>query len=271
MTALPVLHIAVLALVQGITEFLPISSQAHLILASRVTGWPDQGLVIDVAMHVGTLAAVMLYFWRDLAAMARGLVQLAMGRRNPMAKLAGYLVVGTVPAVIAGFLIHRYIPGGIRSVTVIAWTTLGFGLLLWVGDRLGMTVRRVEHLRLGDVVIIGLAQALALIPGTSRSGITVTAARFLGLERTESARFSMLLSMPVIAGAGVLEGWDLYRAGDAQLTADAVIAAGLAFVAALVAIAAMMAWLRRASFAPFVAYRIVLGGVLLAIVYGWTG
>jgi len=268
---LPILHIAVLALVQGITEFLPISSQAHLILVSKVTGWPDQGLIIDVALHVGTLVAVMLYFWRDLWAMALGLVQLAKGRRNRMAKLAGYLVIATVPVLIAGFLIHHYIPGGIRNITAIAWATLGFGVLLWVGDKLGMTVRRVEHLNLGDVAIIGLAQALALIPGTSRSGITMTAARFLGLERPESARFSMLLSMPVIAGAGALEGWDLYQAGNAELTADALIAAALAFVAALIAIAAMMAWLRRASFAPFVVYRIVLGGVLLAGVYGLAG
>ena len=268
---MPILHIAVLALVQGITEFLPISSQAHLILVSNVTGWPDQGLIMDVAVHVGTLGAVVLYFRRDVWAMAQGLVQFAKGRHNPMARLAGYLVIGTLPALVAGFLIHRYVPGGIRSITVIAWATLGFGVLLWLGDRLGMTVRRVEHLGLGDVVIIGLAQALALIPGTSRSGITVTAARFLGLERPESARFSMLLSIPVIVGAGAIEGWDLYRAGNAQLTADALIAAGLAFVAALVAIAAMMAWLRRASFAPFVVYRIALGGFLLAVVYGWAG
>lgn len=268
---MPILHIAVLALVQGITEFLPISSSAHLILVPALTGWPDQGLILDVAVHVGTLVAVMLYFWRDLVAMAAGLVQLAKGRQNPMARLAGFLVVATVPVVIAGFLLDRYAPGALRNVTVIAWATFGFGLLLWLGDRLGMTVRRVEHLTFGDVMIIGLAQALALIPGTSRSGITVTAARFLGLERPESARFSLLLSIPVIVGAGSLKGWDLYRAGDAQLTIDAFVAAALAFVAALVAIAAMMAWLRRASFAPFVVYRLVLGGVLLAVVYGWAG
>lgn len=256
---------------QGVTEFLPISSSAHLILVPAVTGWPDQGPIIDVAVHVGTLAAVALYFGRDLWAMASGLVQAAKGRRDPMARLAGMLAAGTVPVVIAGFLVDRYAPGALRSVTVIAWATFGFGLLLWLGDRLGMTVRRIEHLRLGDALIIGLAQVLALIPGTSRSGITVTAARFLGFERPESARFSLLLSIPVIVGAGSLKGWDLYQAGDAQLTADAIVAAALAFVAALVAIAAMMAWLRRASFAPFVVYRLALGGFLLAAVYGWTG
>lgn len=268
---MPILHIAVLALVQGITEFLPISSTAHLILVPALTGWPDQGLTIDVAVHVGTLGAVMLYLRRDLWAMAQGLAQLAKGRRNPMATLFGYLVIGTVPVVIAGFLLDRYAPGALRSVTVIAWATLGFGVVLWIGDRLGMTVRRIEHLKLSDVAIIGLAQVLALIPGTSRAGVTVTAARFLGLERPDSARFSMLLSIPVIVGAGSLKGFDLYQAGNAQLTADAVIAAGLAFVAALVAIVAMMAWLRRASFTPFVVYRIVFGGVLLAIVYGFVG
>ncbi len=260
-----------LALVQGITEFLPVSSSAHLILVPVFTGWPDQGQIIDVAVHVGTLGAVMLYFWRDLWAMVLGLVQLAKGRRNPMAKLAGFLIVATVPAVVAGFLVDRYAPGAMRSVAVIAWATFGFGVVLWFADKLGMTVRRVEHLSLGDVVIIGLAQALALIPGTSRSGITVTAARFLGLERPESARFSMLMSIPVIVGAGALKGWELYQSGDARLTADAVAAAALAFVAALVAIAVMMAWLKRASSAPCVVYRIVLGGFLLALVYGVIG
>ena len=271
MDALPILHIVVLALVQGITEFLPISSNAHLVLVQRFAGWAEQGLIVNVALHVGTLGAVMLYLWRDLWAMARGLLALARGRRDPAAKLAGYLVAATVPVVIAGFLVDRYVPNGIQNLTLIAWATLIFGILLGVADRLGMTVRRVEHLKFADVMIIGLAQVLALIPGTSRSGITMTAARFLGLERPESARFSMLLSIPVIVGAGVLEGYHLYHAGDAQLTAVAFLAAGLAFMTALVAIVAMMAWLRRATYTPFVLYRIALGVVLLAVVYGWAG
>jgi undecaprenyl-diphosphatase len=134
-----------------------------------------------------------------------------------------------------------------------------------------MTVRRIEHLRLGDVLIIGFAQVLALIPGTSRSGITMTAARFLGLERREGARFSMLLAIPVIIGAGGLKGWQLYQSGDARLTSDALLSAGLAFAMALIAIAALMAWLKRSSFTPFVLYRIFLGGFLLTAVYGWVG
>ena len=268
---MPILHLAVLALVQGITEFLPISSSAHLILVPAFTGWPDQGLIMDVAVHVGTLGAVMLYFWRDLGAMMLGLGRMLKGRRDPGGRLAGYLILATLPAVIAGSLLVRYYPGGIRSLEVIAWTTLGFGILLYVSDRLGMTVRRIEHLTFGDILIIGLAQALALVPGTSRSGITMTAARFLGLERQEAARFSLLLSIPVIIGAGSLKGLELYRTGDVQLTGDAFIAAGFAFVAALAAIAGMMAWLRRASFTPFVAYRVTLGVFLVAVVYGWFG
>lgn len=268
---MPFLHIAVLALVQGLTEFLPVSSSAHLILVPYLTGWPDQGLVIDVAVHVGTLGAVLLYFWRDLGGMVLGLMRLTRGQRDPGARLAGFLVLATLPAVAAGYLLDRYYPSGIRGLEVIAWTTLGFGILLFLADKLGMTVRRIEHLRLGDVLIIGFAQVLALIPGTSRSGITMTAARFLGLERHDGARFSMLLAIPVIIGAGSLKGWQLYQSGDAQLTYDALLSAGLAFAAALIAIAALMAWLKRSSFTPFVLYRIFLGGSLLTAVYGWVG
>ncbi len=266
-----VLHIVVLALVQGLTEFLPISSSGHLILVSALTGWPDQGPIIDVAVHVGTLGAVIVYFWRDLWAMVLGLLRLAKGRADPGARLAGFLVVATVPVVIAGYAVNYYAAEGLRSITVIAWATLVFGIVLYMADRTGMTVRHIEHLGPGDAVIIGCAQALALIPGTSRSGITMSAARLLGMERSEAARFSMLLSIPAILGAGTLKGLDLYRSGDAELTAAAVLAAGLAFAIALPAIFALMAWLRRATFTPFVVYRVFLGGVLLAVAYGWIG
>jgi len=268
---LPLLHIVVLALVQGTTEFLPISSQAHLQLVSAFSGWPDQGLVMDVAVHVGTLGAVMLYFWRDLWTMTAGIVQLARGRGNPGARLAGYLIIGTLPAVAAGYLVHRYYPNGIRGIEIIGWTTLGFGVLLYIADRVGMTVRRFEHLKFGDIIIIGCAQAVALIPGTSRSGITMTAARVLGMERRDGARLSMLLSIPVIIGAGSLQGWELYQSGDMGLTFDAFLAAGLSFAAALIVMAGLMAWLKRSTYTPFVIYRIVLGGFLLSVVYGWVG
>ena len=232
------------------------------------TGWPDQGLVLDVAVHVGTLGAVMAYFWRDLWSMVAGLGRLTRGREDAGARLAGLVIVATIPVIAAGFVVNAYMYDDLRSLTVIAWTMLGFGIVLYVTDRLGMTVRRIEHTTLGDAVVIGLAQVLALVPGTSRAGITMSAARMLGLERTDAARFSMLLSIPAILGAGALKSWELYEAGDADLTADALIAAGLAFIAAWFAISLMMAWLRRATLTPFVVYRIVLGAFLLALAYG---
>jgi len=271
MVGVTILHIVVLALVQGITEFLPVSSSGHLALVPIFTTWPDQGLMMDVAVHVGTLIAVLLYFWRDVFMMAFGLWRFLRGRKDPGAKLAGYIVLATIPVVIVGYYLNKQYPDALRSITVIGWATLGFGVLLFLTDRFGMTLRRIEHLRISDALIIGLAQVLALIPGTSRSGITMTAGRLIGMERPDAARFSMLLSIPAILGAGTLKIMELIERGDAQLTNAAVSAAGLAFIAALISISILMAWLKRSSFTPFVIYRVLLGGGLLAIAYGWVG
>jgi len=260
--------IILLAVVQGITEFLPISSSGHLQLVPAVAGWPDQGLTIDVAVHVGSLGAVMLYLWRDLWSMLRGLGQAFLGRVTSGAKLLGLLILATLPVVAAGFALDRFIPAGLRSIEVIAWATVGFGLLLYYVDQRMMVVKRLEHISVISALIIGMSQILALIPGTSRSGITMTAARALGFERVDAARFSMLLSIPTIIGAGGLKGWELWQSGNVALGRDAAMSAGFAFVSALIAIALMMAWLRRASFTPFVVYRVLLGLVLLAWVYG---
>ncbi|MBL4748892.1 MAG: undecaprenyl-diphosphate phosphatase, partial [Magnetovibrio sp.] len=151
------------------------------------------------------------------------------------------------------------------------WATLVFGVVLWATDRFGLTVRRMEHLKISDVMVIGISQCVALIPGTSRSGITMAAARLLGMERPDCARFSMLLSIPAILGAGFLKGLDLYKSGDTMQINTALIGIGLSFVSALIAIALMMAWLKRASFTPFVIYRIVLGVALLAVAYDYVG
>lgn len=267
---MPILHIVIIALVQGVTEFLPISSSGHLVLVPWLAGWQDQGLTLDVAVHVGTLGAVIAYLWRDISAMLNGLRGMVKGKGvNADARLALYLVLATLPVIAAGFAMNKYIPSGIRSIEVIGWTTLGFGIVLWVVDRSSVTVRRMDHLKLSDILMIGVSQCLALIPGTSRSGITMTTGRILGMERPDCARFSMLLSIPVIVGAGVLKGLELFQAGDALQIHTALTAAAFAFVSALIAIALMMAWLKRASFTPFVIYRLALGGVLLAISYGF--
>lgn len=261
-------HLLILAIVQGLTEFLPVSSSGHLVLTSRILGWEDQGVAIDIAVHVGTLLAVIIYFWRDVARVAGGTLRLVTFRGGPDARLAVMLLIATLPIVLAGFLAKDYVETVFRSVEVIAWATIGFALLLWFVDRHGMTVQRIEHMGVPGAVLIGLSQVLALIPGTSRSGITMTAARFLGMERAEAARFSLLLSIPTIAGAGVLKGVDVWRAGDIALGYDAAIAIGLSFVAGIASIFVMMRWLQTSSFTPFVIYRLALGVVLLWWIYG---
>ena len=264
-------HLILLAIVQGITEFLPISSSGHLVITSRLLGLPDQGLILDIAVHVGTLFAVTIYFWRDIWDMAGGILRLATSRYTPGAALAGNVLIASLPVVVVGFLAHDIVAEALRSVAVIAWATIGFGILLWLADRLGMTFRRIEHLRWGSAAFIGIAQCLALIPGTSRSGITMTAARMLSFERPEAARFSMLLSIPTIAGAGVLAGYDIYKLGNVRLGYDAALAAGISFLVALLAIALLMRWLQRASFTPFAVYRVLLGLFLLYLdAHGWV-
>ncbi len=270
---MPLLHIVILALVQGLTEFLPVSSSGHLVLAWEffdTNAWEvtqqseSERLTVDIAVHVGTLAAVCLYFWRDLWLMATGLGKLLVGQWTPGARLAFLVVLATLPVIAAGFLLKDFVAGFLHgNVTVVAWTTIGFGVLLFAADRLGMTVRRVEHITLFQALFIGVSQVLALVPGTSRSGITMTTARFLGYERPEAARFSLLLSIPAVLGAGTLAGLDLREAGDLRLQFEALMAAVIAFAAALVAIALMLRWLRHAGFTPFVIYRIGLGVALL--------
>jgi undecaprenyl-diphosphatase len=265
---LSLIHISILALVQGLTEFLPVSSSGHLVLVPALTGWPDQGLAIDVAVHVGSLLAVLIYFWRETWMVFLGFFQLLLGRGGPGSQLALYLIVATLPVLIVGALFVRYdVNTALRSAEVVGWTTIGFGLLLFLADRTGMTIRRLEHMKVDLALAIGLAQVLALVPGTSRSGITMTMARFLGFERIDGARFAMLMSIPVILAAGLVDGTRIYLSGDFVLGFEAVLAAGLSFLVALAAIAAMMAWLRRAGFGIFVLYRLALGGGILYWVY----
>lgn len=269
---MPNIDILVLAVVQGITEFLPISSSGHLILVPRLFCWTDQGLTLDVAAHVGTLLAVLAYFWRDVANMTGGLVKIAQGKRDNRARLIWLLLVASVPALAVGFMLDRWAGDALRDYRIIAGTLIGFGILLYVADRMGLTVRRIEHMTAGSALAIGFFQCLAFIPGTSRSGITMTMARLLGYERQEAARFSFLLSIPTIAAAGIWKSIQLYQSGDYADVERALMMVAFSAVTGFFAIAFMMYWLRRASFAPFVIYRIILGCVLLYGIYaGWSG
>jgi undecaprenyl-diphosphatase len=275
--SLPLLHVVILAIVQGITEFLPISSSGHLVLVwegVQASGMQvpeqtmSQQLTLDVAVHVGTLLAVCIYFRRDIGVMLVGLGKVFGGRLDAGARLAFFILLSVLPLAVVGGLFKDAIALNLHDIEVVAWATIGFGIVLYLADRAGMTLRRIEHMTVLSAILIGLAQVLAVIPGTSRAGITMSMARILGFERAEAARFSMLMAIPAIAGAGLLVSVDLIDAGDVTLGANAIIAAGLAFVFALIAIAALMGWLQRASFTPFVVYRLILGVVLLGWIYG---
>jgi undecaprenyl-diphosphatase len=262
--------IVALALIQGITEFLPISSSGHLALWPVLTGRSDQGVTMDVAVHVGTLVAVCIYFHRDAMGLFAGLGDVLRGRLGtPQAKLFLLIALATVPAVCAGLALKLSgSVGALRGPEMIGWATLLGGLLLWYADRVGALRRTRDDWRPSDAVLMGLAQAVALVPGTSRSGITMTMARWLGFERAEAARLSLLMAMPVILAAGTLETVGLVRDGNLALTAELALAAALSCIAALAALTVMMRMFRRDwTMLPFVIYRLALGTGLLVLVY----
>jgi undecaprenyl-diphosphatase len=262
-------NLILLALIQGITEFLPVSSSGHLVLLPNLTGLADQGQVIDVAVHVGTLGAVMLYFWRDVRLAVLGLPRMLTGRTDtPGAKLAFLLLIATIPVILAGLVLHvTGLDDAMRSIAVIGWTMLIFGLVLYWADQRGPQVKQATEWSLKDAIVMGLWQAVALIPGTSRSGITITSARLLGYDREGAAKVAMLMSIPTIMASGILLGGEVLFTADAAAARDGAIAAAFAFVSALGALTLMMRLLRSVSFTPYVIYRVALGVILLVIAY----
>ncbi|SLN10441.1 Undecaprenyl-diphosphatase [Aquimixticola soesokkakensis] len=264
-----ILYLLLVAIIQGLTEFLPVSSSGHLILLPLLTGMQDQGQAIDVAVHVGTLGAVIFYFWREVRVGLLGIPRMLTGRIDtPGAKLAFLLLIATIPVIILGLILSASgLSDALRSVKVIGWTMLIFGLVLYWFDQKGPEVKEDRDWTLREAVILGLWQAIALIPGTSRSGITMTGARAMGYKREDAARISMLMSIPTILASGLLLGVEV--AGDANwaLLKDAAIGAVFAFGAALLALTLMMRLLRSISFTPYVVYRVLLGLILLALAY----
>lgn len=265
------LQIIVLAVVQGITEFLPISSSGHLILVPVFTNWPDQGIMMDVGVHVGTLCAVILYFRRDVGRMIKSLLQMITFRKEhdkTDRHLMLMLILSTIPIVILGGAASAFgITGAWRTIEIIGWTSIIFGILLYIADTKCTVKLDLSKIRFGHALIIGFAQVLAIIPGTSRSGITMTAARALGFNRTDAARFSMLMSIPTILAAAILQVKDLAETTDVTIGYELMLGAGLSFATALLAIAGLLKWLERASMTPFVIYRVILGVGLLVMVY----
>lgn len=275
---MPITHIVVLAMIQGITEFLPVSSSAHLIFPSKILGWEDQGIAFDVAVHIGTLLAVVLYYLPDLVQIATHTIESAVKRRNtPISRIGWYLIIATIPAGFAGFMLEGYISTIARSVEVIAYTTIGFGLLLGIASYINRKInwstivniegQRPDSLRrltLQQAVIIGFAQALALIPGTSRSGVTLTAGLFLGLRPEAAARFSFLLSIPIILASGLLEGYKVFSSETIGANpTEMLIGIVISFVTALLVIHLFMRYISKSGMGLFVLYRLLLGGFLL--------
>ncbi|WP_375206576.1 undecaprenyl-diphosphate phosphatase [Hyphococcus sp.] len=261
------IQLIVLAIIQGITEFLPISSSAHLILAPlAVKDWTDQGPLIDIAAHVGSLVAVLIYFRAETAMLFRGGIDTVRFRASDDRKLFLFIAAATVPTLaLAAVFVLLDITDALRSPVVIGWTSIIFGMLLWVADRSTGTREGLDHITWRDALTIGLAQMIALVPGVSRSGITMTMGRFLGLARTEAARFSMLLAIPTILALGFFAAIEIAREGAGAAMSGAAIVAVLSFICAYAAIAVLMRLTRSISFTPFVIYRVIFGIILLTM------
>ena len=260
------LQIVVLAIVQGLSEFLPISSSGHLVLVPSVFGWADQGLPFDVAVHFGSLIAVCSYFRHDVAAMLRGGVQL-LGFKNETSesRMALMLGVGTIPAAVAGLALAGWIENTLRDPAVIVVTLSVYAIIMLLADRFGRRERKIAGVRLSDAIWIGVAQALALIPGTSRSGVTISAARALGFQRHDAARFSFLLSVPVILLASAYKAFEMLTGPTAVPWAELGFAALISATVAYLSIEFFMRVVSRIGLLPFAAYRLVLAAVILYV------
>ena len=272
-------HVLVLAVIQGITEFLPVSSSAHLIFPSKLLGWPDQGIAFDVAVHIGTLLAVVIYYFSDLVQISTFTLEACVERQiTPIAKIGFCVIIATIPVCVVGALFEGYISTTLRdSIHILAINTIAFGLLLGVASAVNrkMVWRTIDniqgarndslrHLTYVQAIFIGMAQAVAVFPGVSRSGITLTAGLFLGMKSEAAARFSFLLSIPVILASGVFEVAKLIRTQTLELEWVNLILGGfISFIVAITVIHLFLKYIARSGMAIFVIYRVILGGLLL--------
>ncbi|MDE0310555.1 MAG: undecaprenyl-diphosphate phosphatase [Acidiferrobacterales bacterium] len=256
-----------LAFIQGATEFLPISSSAHLVIVPHIFGWRDQGLAFDIAVHAGTLAASLTYFRDDIRKILVAWLKSLSGRDDSAeAKMGWLIVIASIPVALAGALFHELVENELRSPVVIASATVLFALLLWYADRFRRGGRSLNSLSWKDAVLIGLGQAVALIPGTSRSGMTITVGLLLGLSRKESAKFAFLLAIPAIAMAG---GWQFLTLVTSDSVTDWPVFAYSAVISAVVAylcIRCFLQFIERVGMMPFVLYRLALGAAIFLLV-----
>ena len=261
------LQIIVLALIQGITEYLPISSSGHSILVPALTGWPDQGVLTDAITNLGTLAATTLFFWRDVVSMFHGLLDIARRRATPSSRLVTNVVIATIPVILFGLFLHfTKLDEHLRSAMVVAINAVLFGILLYAADAYGLSRNKVDDITPRTALFFGLAQMLSLNPGTSRSGVTMTAGRALGFVRSDAARFAFLMSIPANAAGSVVKIGAALK--DHQPITGAMILCGiLTFFIGLATISILMRFIRTHSFLPFAIYRVILGGALIGLIY----
>jgi undecaprenyl-diphosphatase len=262
----------VLGIVQGLTEFLPISSNAHLRIVGAAFGWSDPGAAFTAITQIGTELAVLIYFARDIGRIISAWVSSLVNRErrsDPDARMGWLIIVGSIPIIILGLLFQTQIETKLRDLRIIAIALVVFSLFLYIADRVGAKKRELDDLTVGHGLIYGLAQSLALIPGVSRSGGTITAGLFVGYTRTAAARYSFLLAIPAVLGSGLFEVYKAFKGGvhGAQVVwGPTIVATVLAFVVGLSVIAWLLRYLTRGSFVPFVAYRVVLGLLVLGLV-----
>ena len=268
---MPILHIFILSAVQGITEFLPISSSGHLQMLPMISNLEKQTVLIDVSVHLGTLGGVIIFFFKDITKILNGFSNILKGKKSADGKILIMIVVATIPLIIVGGIV--WITNSVylfRSIEIIAWTTLLFGILLYISDKFFLTVRNIETITTFQAIIFGLAQVISIIPGTSRSGIIITFARFFGYKRTDSAKFAMLLSIPAIILPGILSTLEILSSESIKLQHDFFISLFVSFIFSLIALSLLMRWLKKSSFFPFAFYRIIIGILMLVWIYSFN-
>jgi len=262
-----IVYIIFLSIVQGLTEFLPVSSSGHLVVFPKVFGIEDQGILIDLAVHVGTLFAVLVYYFKDVFLMAKSLITWNKTNLDQERKMSIFIILATIPAIVGGGAFHYIFPEGIRDLRVVMFTLVFFAGFMILAERISLKNLDISKINLKTALIIGFAQILAFIPGTSRSGVTITTARFLGLNHEAAAKFSFLLSIPAVAGAGFIGLLEFLKSGNSEIGIEILVAIFASFISGLAAITVMMRFLKKIGLIPFAIYRIILALFLLAFVY----
>jgi len=272
---MPLYQAIILAIIQGLTEFLPVSSTAHLTIIPQLLKWQDPGLGFDVALHLGTLAAVLIYFFRDWVQVILNGVGISYRGAHPdenSRSLLWLLVLGSIPAALAGLKFEKYADEALRTPYIIGAAMILFGILMWAADRVGIGKNGLDRMRWPDALTVGVAQALAIVPGVSRSGVTLTTARFRGFSREAAARFSFLLSTPIIAGAAAKKAWELHKTGlAADMRLPYLVGIAVSGLVGLLVIAFFIKYLRNHSLNVFVFYRIAFGIIVVALAFFRVG